>query len=71
MKVLLEDYQEPLKPVYIGLQRKTKTPQYLFLQQCKPNINSSVLPNLAFLTDIRIDQIIIGNDEIISLIRSF
>ena len=35
-----------------------------FSQQCKPVINSSVLPNITFLTDKRIDQITIGNDEI-------
>ena len=38
-------------------------------QQCKPVINSSVLPILRFLTDQRIDHVAVNNDEIISLIR--
>ena len=42
----------------------------LFSQQCKLLVNTSVLPNLAFLTDKKIDQITIGNDEIISLIQN-
>ena len=41
-----------------------------FSQQCKPIINSSVLPNFIFLNNKRIDQITIGNDEIIALIRN-
>ena len=32
--------------------------------------NSSVLPNFIFLTDQRIDQLTIGNDDIIALIRN-
>ena len=42
----------------------------LFSQQCKPIINSSVLPNCILLTKKRIDQITIGNDETIALIRN-
>ena len=42
----------------------------LFSQQCKPIINSSVLPSLSFLTDKRMDHITIQSDEIISLIRN-
>ena len=33
-------------------------------------LNNSVLPNITLLTDKKIDQITIGNDEIISLIRN-
>ena len=39
-------------------------------EQCKPIVNSSVLPNFAFLTVKRIDELIISNDEISSLIRN-
>ena len=42
---------------------------HYFSQQCKPVINSSVLPILRFLTDQRIDHVAVNNDEIISLIR--
>ena len=42
----------------------------IFSQQCKPIINSSVLPNFIFLTNKRIDNITIRNDEIIALIRN-
>ena len=40
-----------------------------FSQQCKPIINNSVLPIFRFLTDKRMDDVTIENDEIISLIR--
>ena len=40
-----------------------------FAQQCKPVINSSVLPVFSFLTAERIDHITIENDDIISIIR--
>ena len=40
-----------------------------FSQQCKTVINNSVLPILRFLTDKRMDDVTIENDEIISLIR--
>ena len=40
-----------------------------FSQQCKPIVNSSVLPVLNFLTEKRTDHITIKNDEIVSLIR--
>ena len=40
-----------------------------FSLQCTPVINNSVLPILRFLTNKRIDNVTIGNDEIISLIR--
>ena len=41
-----------------------------FSQQCKPVINSSVLPIPNILTEKRIDQLSIGNDEILVLIRN-
>ena len=50
--------------------KKVKLFNKFFSQQCKPIFTSSVLPNLTFLTDKRICQITIGNDEIISLIRN-
>ena len=37
--------------------------------QCTPVINNSVLPIFRFLANKRIDNVTIGNDEIISLIR--
>ena len=40
-----------------------------FSRQCKPIINSSVLPTLNYLTDKRIENVIIHKDEITSLIR--
>ena len=40
-----------------------------FSQQCEHVINNSVLPILRFLTDERMDDVPIENDEIISLIR--
>ena len=49
---------------------KAKLFNDFFPQQCKPIINSSVLPNFIFLTNKRIDNITIGNDEIIALIRN-
>ena len=49
---------------------KVKLFNDFFSQQCKPIVTSSVLPNLTFLTDKRIYQITIGNDEIISLIQN-
>ena len=49
---------------------KAKLFNDFFPQQCKPVINVSVLPISIFLTEKRIDQLSIGNDEIISLIRN-
>ena len=40
-----------------------------FSLQCMPVINNSVLPILRFLTNKRIDNVTIRNDEIISLTR--
>ena len=41
-----------------------------FSHQCKPIINSSVLPNLICLTDKRIDHLTIGDNDIAALIRN-
>ena len=41
-----------------------------FSHQCKPTINSSVLPNLIFLTDKRRDHLTIGDNDIAALIRN-
>ena len=40
-----------------------------FSQQCNPVINNSVLPILGFLTNKRLDNITVKDNEIISLIR--
>ena len=54
----------------LDCREKAKLFNDLFSQQCKPIINSSVLPIHTFLTEKRIDQLNIGNDEIITLIRN-
>ena len=54
----------------LDCREKAKLFNDFFSQQCKPIINSSVLPISIFLTEKRIDQLNIGNDEIISLIRN-
>ena len=36
-----------------------------FSQQCKPIANSSVLPNITFLPDKRIDKVTIGTMKLI------
>ena len=56
--------------VILDCREKLKHFNEFFSQQCKPITNSSVLPNITFLTNKRIDQITIGNDEINSLIRN-
>ena len=40
-----------------------------FSRQCKPVINDSILPNFSYLTNKKIEQIPIENEEIVSLIR--
>ena len=54
----------------LDCREKVKLFNDFFSQQCKPIINDSVLPISIFLTEKRIDQLNIGNDEIISLIRN-
>ena len=41
-----------------------------FSQQCKPVINNSILPNFSYLTNEKIEQIPIENEDIVSLIRN-
>ena len=54
----------------LDCKEKAKLFNDFFAQQCNPIINNSVLPNFLFLTNNRIGQITIRNDEIISLIRN-
>ena len=54
----------------LDCREKAKLFNDFFSQQCKPIINSSVLPISIFLTEKRIDKLNIGNDEIIALIRN-
>ena len=54
----------------LDCREKAKFFNDFFSQQCQPIINSSVLPNYIFLTNKRIDQLTIRNDEIIALIRN-
>ena len=54
----------------LDCREKAKLFNDVFSQQCNPIINSSILPNFIFLTNKRIDNITIGNDEIIALIRN-
>ena len=48
---------------------KAKLLTDFFSQQCKPVINDSVLPNFSYLTNEKIDQIPIVNENIVPLIR--
>ena len=48
---------------------KAKLLTDFFSRQCKLVINDSVLPNFSYLTNEKIDQIPIDNDDIVSLIR--
>ena len=53
----------------INCKEKAKLFTDFFSQQSKPVINGSILPAFGFLTNERIEQIAIGNKDIISLIR--
>ena len=59
-------FSPPFLPELRPLRRLNRN---YFSQQCKPIINNSVLPILGSLTNKRIDNITIENDDIISLIR--
>ena len=48
---------------------KAKIFNEFFSNQCKPILNSSVLPPFRHLTGQRLDNIVIDSDEILSLIR--
>ena len=54
----------------LDCREKAKHFNDFFSQQCMPIINSSVLPNSFFLTGKKIEQLTIGNEEIIELIRN-
>ena len=54
----------------LDCREKAKRFNDFYSQQCTPVINSSILPNPILLTDKIIDQLSIGNDEIITLIRN-
>jgi len=53
----------------LNYREKAKLFTDFFSQQCKPVINDSVLPNFSYLTNEKIEQIPIENEDIISLIR--
>ena len=53
----------------LNYREKVKLFTKCFSQQCKPVSNGSVLPNFIYLTNERIEQIPIENEDIISLIR--
>ena len=53
----------------LNCKEKAKHCNDFFSQQCKPIVDSSVLPILYFFTEKIIDHITVKNDEIISLVR--
>ena len=54
----------------IDCKEKAKVFNDFFAKQCKLISNSSTLPNFHYLTDKRIDAVIIQHEEILSLIRN-
>ena len=53
----------------LNCREKAKLFTSFFSQQCKPVNNDSVLPNFNYLTNEKIEQIPIEDDDIIALIR--
>ena len=53
----------------LNCKEKAKHFNDFFSQQCRPITNNSVLPVFNSLTDKRIDNIVIENNQITSLIR--
>ena len=53
----------------LNYREKAKLLTDFFPQQCKPVMNDSVLPYFSYLTNEKIEQISIENEDIISLIR--
>ena len=53
----------------LNYREKAKLLTDCFHEQCKPVINDSVLPNFSYLTNEKIEQIPIDNENIVSLIR--
>ena len=54
----------------LNCKEKAKHFNDFFSQQCKTILNNSVLPNLTFLTNQKIENISIENGDIISLLRN-
>ena len=57
------------RPVFLNYIEKAKLFTDFFSQQCKLVINDSILPNISYLINEKIEQIPIVNEKIISLIR--
>ena len=53
----------------LNYREKAKLLTDFFSQQCTPVINDSILPNFSYLTNEKIEQIPIENEDIVSLIR--
>ena len=53
----------------LNYREKAKLLTDFLSRQCKPVINDSVLPNISYLTNEKIDQIPIENEAIVSLIH--
>ena len=54
----------------LDCKEKAKHFNDFFSQQCKTILNNSVLPNLTFLTNQKIENISIENGDIISVLRN-
>ena len=55
--------------LFLIIEKKLNFSLIFFSQQCKPVINDSVLPNFSYLTNEKIEQIPINNENIVSFIR--
>ena len=55
--------------LFLIIGKKPNCSLIFFSRQCKPMINDSVLPNIGYLTNEKMDQIPIDNEDIVSLIR--
>ena len=53
----------------LNYREKAKLLADFLSRQCKPVVNDNVLPNFSYLTNEKIDQIPIDNEDIVSLIR--
>ena len=54
----------------INSRRKATIFAKYFSLQCKPLINDSVLPDITYLTENRLDGLVVTSEEIIFLIRN-
>ena len=74
-KVMNKSRAAKIPPLFIDnkfildCKEKAKIFNCFFSNQCKLNINDSVLPQLTYLTDRRLVNIVIEEDEILSLVR--